>query len=93
MDFMKLYSVSSSRANLTFYRDSNQNEIDLVIEENGLLHPIEIKRSANPDRKLVKRFRLLHTSSCAPGRGAVVCMTDRVLPLDENNCMIPCNIV
>ncbi len=93
IEFMKLYSVSSSKANLTFYRDSNQNQIDLVIEENGLLHPIEIKRSANPDRKLVKRFRLLHTSSCAPGRGAIVCMTDRVLPLDENNCMIPCNIV
>lgn len=93
MEFMKLYSVSASKANLTFYRDSNQNEIDLIVEENGQTHPVEIKRSANPDRKLVKVFRMLNTPSSSPGRGAVVCMTDRVFPIDGENCMVPCNIV
>ncbi|VEI45636.1 Uncharacterised protein [Actinobacillus equuli] len=37
-----------------FYRDTNQKEIDLLIEYDRTLYPIEIKTSANPDKKWSK---------------------------------------
>lgn len=42
-----------------FYRDTNQKEIDLLIEHERTLYPIEIKVSANPDKKMVKAFGIL----------------------------------
>lgn len=39
MEFLKMYSYSKSKTNMTFYRDTNQKEIDIVLEENGILHP------------------------------------------------------
>lgn len=42
-----------------FYRDKDMNEIDLLIEENGTLYPIEIKKHADPQKKDVAAFSLL----------------------------------
>ena len=42
-DIMKNLAASNQRAQLTFWRDSNQNEIDLIIEAGGQVLPIEIK--------------------------------------------------
>ena len=51
MELLKNFSYSSERANLTYYRDSNAKEIDVIVEANGFIHPLEIKKSANPDRR------------------------------------------
>lgn len=93
MEFLKMYSSSSSKVKLTFYRDSNQKEIDLIIEENGILHPVEIKIAVSPDNKVIKTFNVLKTTTSIKGRGAVVCMTGRVFPVDADNCLVPCNII
>lgn len=42
-----------------FYRDTNQKEIDLLIEYNRTLYPLEIKTSASPDKKMAKTFSIL----------------------------------
>ena len=42
-----------------FYRDTNQKEIDLLIEYDRTLYPIEIKTSASPDKKMAKSFGIL----------------------------------
>lgn len=92
-ELVRGYAYSSNKANLSFYRDTNQKEIDVIVEEGGVVHPIEIKKSTNPERKLVKAFDVLRVSTNTMGMGAVVCMTDRVFPIDENNIMIPANIL
>lgn len=81
------------KVNLSYYRDKNQKEIDVVLEENGLLHPIEIKKASNPERKLVKAFDVLNVSSNKMGKGLIVCMTDKSFPIDENNFMVPASIL
>jgi hypothetical protein len=75
------------------YRDTNQKEIDMVIEEAGIVHPVEIKKATNPEKRVVKAFKVLETSNNTMGMGVVICMTDTVFPIDENNAMIPCNIL
>ena len=41
-------AYSQTKAMLSFYRDSNAKEIDVFVEMGGLMHPLEIQKSANP---------------------------------------------
>ncbi len=90
---LKQYAYSESGANLTYYRDSNAKEIDVFVEENGVIHPLEIKRSANPDRREVKKYDLLDKAGLARGSGGIVCMCEEVIPIDERDAFIPCNLI
>ena len=72
---------------------NKMKEIDLVIEEDGVLHPVEIKKSSSPDKSSIKSFSVLKESERPVGTGAVFCMSDKVLPIDENNLIIPSNII
>lgn len=44
---------------LYYYRDTNQKEIDVIIEQDGVVYPIEIKSTANPDKKMGSAFKTL----------------------------------
>lgn len=44
---------------LYFYRDKDMNEIDLLIEDAGMLYPIEMKKHADPKKDDIKAFRLI----------------------------------
>lgn len=77
------------RSRLTYYRDNNGKEIDLLILENGKLYPIEIKKSADPGKKVLKNFSVLSALSNEIGEGAVLCMTSTVMPLDSMNKLVP----
>ncbi|MBP5269393.1 MAG: hypothetical protein ILO42_00380, partial [Clostridia bacterium] len=67
--------------------------IDLIIEEGGVLHPVEIKKSSVPDKSAAKSFSELKSSGRPIGTGAVICMSDVVLPLDENVLIVPSNLI
>ena len=92
-EFLRMYSYSKNKTNMTFYRDTNQKEIDIVLEENGTLHPLEIKKSSNPEKKAISSFHILEKSSLKIGEGGIICMTDKPFPLDAQNNLIPCNII
>ena len=92
-ELMRHYAYGKSKVNLNFFRDSKMREIDLVVEDNGVLHPIEIKKTATPDKGAAKAFALLKGGDRQIGTGAVICMTDKVLPLDENSIIIPSGII
>lgn len=92
-EFLRMYSYSKTKSNLTFYRDTNQKEIDLILEENGILHPLEIKKGSNPDRKTIKAFSLLEKGDAAIGNGGIICLAEKPFPIDGNNNYIPCNII
>ena len=92
-EFLREYAYGKSSANLNFYRDSNQKEIDLVVEQDGVLHPIEIKPGSNPDRRSLKTFSLLEKSNKKIGHGGIVCMTESPFPIDAANSLIPANIL
>ncbi|MBR2413189.1 MAG: ATP-binding protein [Clostridia bacterium] len=93
MEFVKTYAYAKSKANLFYYRDSNAKEIDIFIEENDTIHPIEIKKSANPDRRETKKYAVIDKTSLKKGCGGIVCMCEEVIPIDAQNCFIPSNII
>ncbi len=75
---------------LYFYRDKEQNEIDLLLHRDGMLFPIEIKKNADPDAGDVKAFGVLDTlPGVKRGPGALVCLYDACLPLTRNDRIVP----
>lgn len=92
-ELMRQNAYGSKIAYLTYYRDSKQKEIDVIIESDGVIHPIEIKMSSNPDSRIVKTFRLLEKSDHKLGQGLVVCMADHVFPIDERNIQVPVGLL
>jgi predicted AAA+ superfamily ATPase len=75
---------------LYFYRDRDDNEIDFILNYNGRLHPIEVKRNSNPGPGDIKAFRFVENSGVySRGDGAVICTNDSVVPLNERDRIIP----
>lgn len=93
MELLKNFAYAPSKAQLTYYRDSNAKEIDVFVEENGVIHPLEIKKSANPDKREIKKYELLDKINLKRGDGGIICMCEQVIPIDEKNCFIPCNLI
>lgn len=77
------------RLYLNFYRDSNQIEIDLVITMNNTVYPVEIKKSKNPNKDMIRNFKILNKGEKEIGEGGVICMFENIIPLDEKNISIP----
>lgn len=93
MELVRAYAYAKAKANLSYYRDSNAKEIDVFIEENDTVHPLEIKKSANPDRRETKKYSVIDKTSLKHGRGGIICMCEQVMPIDSENCFIPSNII
>ena len=93
MELVKSYAYAGAKTNLTYYRDAGSNEIDVFIEENNTVHPLEIKKSANPDRREIKKFSLLDKAQLVRGNGGIVCMCEAPTPIDSENCFIPSNLI
>ncbi len=77
------------RTRLSYYRDNNKREIDLIISENDTLYPIEIKKSANPKKSAIKHFAVIDNLKKTKGKGIVISMSPIILPLDKENVIIP----
>lgn len=82
------YNNGELRPPLYFYRDKEKREIDLIIEQNGKLHPIEIKKSANPTKDMISNFKVLEKVG-EVGDGGIICMYDKLISLDKKNRVIP----
>lgn len=79
---------------LYFYRDKDMNEIDLLIEENGILYPIEMKKHADPRKKDIEAFDLLDKiPGIKRGPGGVVCLYDKLITLRGADRVIPVNFL
>lgn len=93
MELVRSYAYGGAKANLTFYRDRDGREIDLVVEQGRALHPLEVKKSASPTPADAGRFKLLDASGLNRGPGGIVCMCERPYPLTRTDSLIPSNIL
>ena len=93
IELVKNYAYASKKCNLSYYRDASQREIDIFVEENGVTHPLEVKKSANPDRREVRKYSVLDKPGIVRGNGGIVCMCEDPVPIDEMNSFIPCNLI
>ena len=74
---------------ISYYRDKDKREIDIVLERDGKLYPIEVKRSVSPSANLAKAFKLLDAAPQQRSTGAVICLAERLGSLGDDTLVIP----
>lgn len=72
-----------------YYRDKDMKEIDIVLEHDGILNPIEIKKTANPGTELTRVFAVLDKGAVPRGNGVILCMKPELSAIDRNNFIVP----
>lgn len=97
----KSFSNSGRRAPLYFYRDNDRREIDMLLEQDGTLFPIEVKKTASPSRKDARNLHALDpvaennvSEDLAAfkrkiGLGCILCMTEDTFPVSERAWAFP----
>ena len=76
--------------NLYFYRDRDGREIDLLIDEDNTLYPVEIKKGATIDPKWAKGFSALHKiTDHTLYRPCIICRCDEVRSVKEDVIAVP----
>ena len=88
-EIAKTYLNTGREPFLYYYRDKDAKEIDIILEQDGVLNPIEIKKTSNPGTELTKVFSLLDKASVPRGKGAIVCMKPKVGVVDRDNYVVP----
>ncbi len=100
-EIYKSYLNAGKEPPVFYYRDKDQKEIDLLLQQNGAIYPIEVKKAASPGKSTIKNFDVLN-SAMEPekfggmnefkmeiGNGCVVCMASDLLPIDQKNWYVP----
>lgn len=88
-EILKSYVNAGTEPDFTYYRDKDDNEIDLIIQRNGTLYPIEFKKAATVKKDDVKSFSKLSIFQQPTGMGAVVSLHPDMQLIRENVRAIP----
>ena len=88
-EIMKSYQSAGLEPYLYYYRDRDAKEIDVIIEGDGKLCPLEIKKTALPDKRIVKTFGVIDKAPLKLGTGAILCMAEQLGAFDKNNLIVP----
>lgn len=90
-EIVKSYNAKGIRPNISYYRDKEKNEIDLLFYKNNKLYPFEIKKTALPTKEMIKNFKKLEKQQV--GQGGIICFYDNLTKLDQDNYIIPISSV
>lgn len=97
----KSYLNAGLRPPLHFFRTNDRKEIDMLLEQNGTLYPIEVKKTASPGKSDAKNFNAVNAvaSDDVPdelrafkreiGLGSVLCLTQDTFPISQNAWAFP----
>lgn len=88
-EIAKTYLNCGIEPPMYYYRDKDAKEVDILLEQDGMLNPIEIKKTANPGSELVNAFKVLDKGGPLRSKGAVVCMKPEVSAIDRDNYIVP----
>jgi len=88
-EIRKTWLNSAKECLMHYYRDKDANEIDMVVEADGELHPLEIKKSTNPGTELASAFKVLDKGSVPRGTGAILCLREELSAIDRSTFILP----
>lgn len=88
-EIRKTWLNSAKECLMHYYRDKDTNEIDVIVEADGELHPLEIKKSTNPGTELASAFKVLDKGSVPRGTGAVLCLREELSAIDRSTFILP----
>lgn len=92
-EIIKSYNSMGIDPKLSYYRDKEKNEIDLIFEKNNKIYPFEIKKTGNPTKAMIKNFEKLNDTKKQIEPGGIICCYEELIHLDEKNYIIPISSV
>lgn len=92
-ELIKSYDNKGINLEISHFRNKETEEIDLILFKNNTLYPLEIKKTANPRKDMIKNFRHLEKVNMKLGNGGIICLYDKLMKLDDNNYIIPISSV
>lgn len=88
-EIRKSYFNNGINPSFYYYRDNNQNEIDLIILSKGILHLIECKSGVTYNKSNIKSFKQLEKSLYKIGTSAIISNTNEVYIIDNDVYCLP----
>jgi predicted AAA+ superfamily ATPase len=92
-EIMKTYFNAGLEPFVYYYRDTDMREIDLLIEHNQKLHPVEIKKATKADPRIANTFKLIEKSGLSQGTGGIICLNDRLGAISADALTIPLTLI
>lgn len=92
-EIQKSYQNVGKETFLYYYRDKDAKEIDLLMEGDGQLCPIEIKKTATPEKRMINAFSVIEKSPLQRGTGAVLCMAEKLGAFNQENLIVPIGLI
>jgi len=92
-EIIKSYWHNGKQESLYFYRDKDKKEIDLIIKQGDTLYPIEIKKTASPNKNMIKNFSLLEKLGMNISKGAIICLIDKHIPISVDVDAVPVSFI
>lgn len=90
-EIRKQSEILSVRPNLYHWRSLRGAEVDLILERDGKLYPIEIKAASHPSRADTRGITLFRQTypNLKVEKGLVIAPTEKVIALNDNDIAIP----
>ena len=92
-EILKGYENAGKEAAMYFYRDKDAKEIDLVLEGDGELMPLEIKKTSSPVKSMIASFTALEKPPLKRGKGALICLAEYIGAFDSDNFILPVGLL
>lgn len=96
-EIIKSFYNAGMEPSIYYYRDTNQKEIDLIVEHGRTLYPVEIKSTANPDKKMASAFNVLREQlpkdEVSVAHGVIINQYPQKLWLAEDLIALPLSYV
>ncbi|MGQ9490619.1 MAG: DUF4143 domain-containing protein [Anaerolineae bacterium] len=77
-ELFKSYRHAGRRPPFYYYRDKDRQKVDVLVVQDGVIYPLEIKRSASPGREDVRAFATLARLGLPIGPGGVICLAEQL---------------
>jgi predicted AAA+ superfamily ATPase len=85
IEILKSFWHNGREPLIYFYRDTNQKEVDFVLEKNMTLYPIEVKKAVIPGETDTKNFNVLRRLGKKIGTGAIMCLNPNYSAFPKQN--------
>ena len=92
-EIRKSFLSNGLQPNLYYYRDTNQNEVDLVLAMNGRISLAEIKTGQEFHTSDVKAFRQLRDTKLIKKKNAIICSASKISVLSDGTYILPATVI
>lgn len=92
-EIIKSYENTETYAEFYYYRDNEQNEVDLIIQSSGRLTLIEIKSGMNFNNNSIKGFKALNDSNYIIDTSCVICLNESIYKINDNVYALPITVI